>query len=93
VGSDTEIVLVASGGAEVARWPLPATSPPDLSVVDALARLQLRARRSRCTIRVLNPSPELVELLALVGLTGSRRRSWVGIPDSTKENAHGEDPA
>jgi len=59
VGSDTEIVLVASGGAEVARWPLPATSPPDLSVVDALARLQLRARRSGCTIRLVDPSPRL----------------------------------
>jgi hypothetical protein len=43
---------------------------PQLSVVDALARLQLAARRAGCTIRLRDPSAELLELLDLVGLAG-----------------------
>jgi len=41
---------------------------PYLSVVDALARLQLAARQAGCTIRLQAPSTELLELLDLVGL-------------------------
>ena len=41
---------------------------PDLALVDALARLQLAARRQGRQIRIVNPPPELVELLDLVGL-------------------------
>jgi hypothetical protein len=41
----------------------------DLALVDALARLQLAARRLGCCIRVRDPSDELRGLLALVGLT------------------------
>jgi hypothetical protein len=43
---------------------------PQLSLVDALARLQLAARRAGCTIRLRDPSSELVDLLDLVGLAG-----------------------
>jgi phosphoglycolate phosphatase-like HAD superfamily hydrolase len=42
---------------------------PDLGVVDALARLKLAALRLGYSIRVHEPSAELVELLDLVGLT------------------------
>lgn len=39
------------------------------ATVDALARLQLAARRHGCRIRLRNASPELLELLALMGLS------------------------
>jgi hypothetical protein len=37
-------------------------------VVDALARLQLAAMRCGCRISLRNASPELVELIAFIGL-------------------------
>jgi anti-anti-sigma regulatory factor len=40
----------------------------DLSTVDALARLQLLARRAGREVRLQNASPELWALLSLVGL-------------------------
>jgi hypothetical protein len=43
------------------------TRSPDLGLVDALARLQLMARRRGCSIQ-LRPCDELRELLLLVGL-------------------------
>lgn len=41
---------------------------PDAVTVDALARLQLAARRLRCQVRLCNASRQLVELVALMGL-------------------------
>lgn len=40
----------------------------DAVTVDALARLQLAARRHGCRVRLRNACPELVELVAFVGL-------------------------
>lgn len=40
----------------------------DAMTVDALARLQLAARRRRCRVRLRGASPELRELLAFMGL-------------------------
>jgi ABC-type transporter Mla MlaB component len=42
---------------------------PDAVTVDALARLQLAARRRRCQVRLRNASDELVELVAFMGLS------------------------
>jgi ABC-type transporter Mla MlaB component len=42
---------------------------PDAVTVDALARLQLAARRRRCQVRLHNASDELVELVAFMGLS------------------------
>ena len=42
--------------------------PPDAVTVDALARLQLAAHRTGCSIRLRNASPELRELVAFMGL-------------------------
>ena len=39
------------------------------ATVDALARLQLAALRAGCRICVCNASPELVELIAFIGLS------------------------
>jgi ABC-type transporter Mla MlaB component len=41
---------------------------PDAVTVDALARLQLAARRHGCRVRLRNASAELRELLAFMGL-------------------------
>jgi ABC-type transporter Mla MlaB component len=40
----------------------------DAVAVDALARLQLAARRHGCRVRLCNATPELLELLAFMGL-------------------------
>src|SRR5262249_54305945 len=55
-------------GTEVASWPLGVEGPPDLALVDELARLQLAAKREGCDVRVRQPGPLLSELLYLVGL-------------------------
>ena len=41
---------------------------PDAATVDALARLQLGARRAGCCVRLRNASPELLELVEFMGL-------------------------
>ena len=41
---------------------------PDAVIVDALARLQLAARRHGCQVRLRNASDELLELVAFMGL-------------------------
>jgi ABC-type transporter Mla MlaB component len=40
----------------------------DAVTVDALARLQLAARRHGCTVRLQNASSDLLELVAFMGL-------------------------
>jgi ABC-type transporter Mla MlaB component len=45
-----------------------ATVQPDAVTVDALARLQLAARRNGCRIRLQDASNELLELVAFMGL-------------------------
>jgi hypothetical protein len=42
--------------------------PPDAVTVDALARLQLAARRHRCRVILRDASAELLELVAFMGL-------------------------
>jgi len=42
---------------------------PDAVTVDALARLQLAARRRGCRVRLMNASPALLDLVAFMGLT------------------------
>jgi hypothetical protein len=42
---------------------------PDAVTVDALARLQLGARRAGCCVRLRNASPALLELVGFMGLT------------------------
>ena len=40
----------------------------DAVAVEALARLQLGARRNGCTVRLLSAPPELLELASFMGL-------------------------
>jgi hypothetical protein len=62
------VVVLARDGIELASWRLAGLRSPGLCVVDQLARLQVSARRHGCSIRLRDVSPELVELLDLVGL-------------------------
>jgi hypothetical protein len=61
-------LVVASGDRELASRPLIGGGRPARAVVDELARLQLAARRLGLCIRLRDPSPELVQLLYVVGL-------------------------
>jgi hypothetical protein len=45
------------------------TVDPDAVTVDALARLQLGARRQGCRVLLRGASPELIELVGFMGLT------------------------
>jgi ABC-type transporter Mla MlaB component len=44
------------------------TVAPDAVTIDALARLQLAARRNDCRVRLCNASPELLDLVTYLGL-------------------------
>jgi hypothetical protein len=61
-------VALVRGDAELARWSMPCAGGPDLVAVNHLARLALAARRLGCAIRLVDPDPELLGLLAFVGL-------------------------
>ena len=57
-----------SGGADVFVCDVAGLTKPDVGTVDALARLQLAARRLGRPFRLRHASPDLVELLTLCGL-------------------------
>ncbi len=42
---------------------------PDAVAIEALARIQLEARRRGCRLKLLHASPELLELVAFMGLS------------------------
>jgi ABC-type transporter Mla MlaB component len=60
--------LLAESGAEVALCEVVGVEP-DAVTIDALARLQVAARRNRCQVRLRNASSELIELIGFMGLT------------------------
>jgi ABC-type transporter Mla MlaB component len=59
--------LLGSSGADVALCDVRGVEP-DVVTVEALARLQLGARRHGCEVRLRNASDELLELVAFMGL-------------------------
>ena len=59
--------LLERSGAAVALCDVSRVQP-DAVTVDALARLQLAARRHGCQVRLRDASDELLDLLAFVGL-------------------------
>jgi hypothetical protein len=61
------VVVVVDDGSELVLAHLKARGP-DLALVDALARLQLAARRRGLRLRLRGASEELRALLELVGL-------------------------
>jgi ABC-type transporter Mla MlaB component len=60
--------LLASSEADVAFCDVSGIAP-DAVTVDALAQLQLGARRHGCTVRLQNASEELRGLVEFMGLT------------------------
>ncbi len=60
-------VLLENSSAEVALCDVSDVAV-DAVTVDALARLQLAARRHGCQVRLRHASGELLELVALLGL-------------------------
>ena len=65
---DRVCALLGRSGASVAVCDVRGVGA-DAVTVDALARLQLAARRHRCEVRLRNAPPELLELVAFMGLT------------------------
>jgi ABC-type transporter Mla MlaB component len=65
---DRVCALLHGSGAAVAHCDV-AGVEPDAVVVDALARLQLAARRLGCRVLLRNASDELCALVGLMGLT------------------------
>jgi ABC-type transporter Mla MlaB component len=64
---DRVCAVLGSSGAQVAYCDVRGVEP-DAVTVDALARLQLAARRHGCRVRLCNASGELLELVAFMGL-------------------------
>ena len=65
---------------------------PDIAYVDALARLQLGARRHGTRVRLIDPCPRLLELLALVGLEDLLPADATVSGDLHRQPEHGEQP-
>ena len=59
--------------------------PANARAIEALARLQLTARRLGRTMRLRHPSPELAELLALFGLSDVLRVEPVRQPEQREQ--------
>jgi ABC-type transporter Mla MlaB component len=59
--------LLAESGADLALCDVNGVEP-DAVTVDALARLQLAARRHGCQVRLRHTSPALLDLLTFMGL-------------------------
>ena len=57
------------GKAVIQTWSVDGSGPPDLAVVDDLARVQLMARRFGFSIRLRDISADLSALLDLLGLS------------------------
>jgi ABC-type transporter Mla MlaB component len=61
--------LLEESGEELVVCDVGSLLDPDAVTVDALARMQLTARRLGRSIQIRHPCPELRDLLGLVGLT------------------------
>lgn len=64
---DRVCALLSESDAAVARCDVGSVAV-DATTVDALARLQLAARRHGCQVRLRHASGELLELVAFMGL-------------------------
>jgi hypothetical protein len=65
----TTIVVIIGGDSEIVVR-CPNAGRADLSLIDALARLQLVAQRMGWSLRVRGPSAQLRALIDFVGLAG-----------------------
>ena len=100
-GTDDEpwcrVTVVGCDGTQVAIRTLRGPGPPDLTVVDQLARLALDARRLGARVVLADVTPALIELLELAGLVvevagePERREQALGI-EEVEEELHPDDP-
>ena len=65
---EADLGAALAGGACLVTCDVSRVVGPPLAAVDALARLQLTARRQGARIRLQGVRPELAELLGLAGL-------------------------
>ena len=65
---DRICVLLSTSGAEVAICDVSSVGV-DAVTIDAVARLQLAARRHACEVRLCSAPPELTDLVSFMGLT------------------------
>ena len=72
-------VMLAAAPAEVAICNVDDLVAPDLLTLEALARLQLAARRMGCGVRLRDVPPELHGLLAFAGLDGAIPSDELGL--------------
>jgi ABC-type transporter Mla MlaB component len=84
--------MLEGGPAEIIVCDAAALTDPDLGTVDALARLQLTARRLRSQIALCHASPELEDLLGLVGLGGVVPCGEELRLETKRETEHREEP-
>jgi hypothetical protein len=68
VGGSIRIQFLSPSGTVVSARVLIGPHGPDLDLVQALARWQLVARRAGGAVVLVDPAPELLDLLELVGL-------------------------
>jgi hypothetical protein len=62
-------VAMVRGRAVLQTWSVDGDGPPDVGVVDRLARVQLMARRFGCSICLRDTNADLALLLDLLGLS------------------------
>jgi ABC-type transporter Mla MlaB component len=82
--------LLSSSYAEIALCDV-AGVEPDAVTVDALARLQLAARRHGCQVRLRDASDDLLELVDFMGLTDVLPDRWAPttLPATARTGAAG----
>jgi hypothetical protein len=68
-GEEANTLVITCRGAAIARWPVELRSPPDLGIVDDLARLRLALERLGWDMAVEHPCARLREVIDLAGLT------------------------
>jgi ABC-type transporter Mla MlaB component len=68
-GLSDRVCSVLAGSQHAAVYCDVAGVPSDAVTVEALARLQLAARRKGCQIQLRNASSDLLELVAMMGLS------------------------
>jgi hypothetical protein len=95
-GTPATGMVVVENGTEMIVGSLPAGGP-DLALIDALARLQLDARRLGWTVRLRDAPDELRALIELTGLGGvlpleARREAEGGEEPRVDEVVQPDDP-
>ena len=88
-GLCAQLVELIDDGADRIVCDVGGLAPPDVVAVDALARLQLTARRFGCRLRLRTVSAELEDLLAFMGLAEAVLRLEVGRQAEEREQRLG----